>query len=112
MKNRQVLGWFLKRTWIVWVAKLFFFSLFGIRLAKTLLFIRYLFRNIRLWPEVTRYSELILGERARIRSPIRYFDTQADQIVWATLAHEAWDSVLKYHEFGAVDELRAIAARG
>jgi lauroyl/myristoyl acyltransferase len=112
MRTGRLLARFLRTTWIVLIVRLFFCSVYGVRLAKALLLPRYLILNVRLWPKVFRYSELVLGERKPVRNLIRYYLAQADQTVWATLAYEVWDSVLRHHEFGAVEELRAVAGRG
>lgn len=112
MKTARLLARFLRKTWIVTVARLFGFSSFGIRLAAAPLLPSYLLQNIRLWPLAVRYSQLSAGKRNPVRAVLRYFIVQANQVVWTTLVYEAWNSVLKHQDFRGVQEIRAMAARG
>ena len=101
----------LRNRAVVWIAGLFFFSIFGIGLVKVLLLPIEFVRCIRSLPRVVRYAKMLLPRQGAIKSLVLFHVAQADQAVWSALVHNAWNRTLKYNDFSAVDELRNIAGR-
>ncbi len=112
MRTERLLARYLRKVWILLLVRLSGFSIRGVRCVRALLVPWYLVRNVRRWRDVLGYIGYVRGAQQGVAALYRYYASHAEQVIWMTLAYEAWESALKHHDLRGVEDLRAMAARG
>ncbi len=112
MRAVRLLAGSLRSRAAVLIARLFSFSILGIRLITFLLLPVEIVRCMRSWPWVVRFGEMFLPGQSALGNLLRYHLAQSDQAAWSALVHNAWDHALKYNDFSSIDDIRRIVDRG